>query len=112
MRKAFHLTTGYRTLTSVSVRVPVVTESKQRSVIERFLGRPKSWIGWVWVALSVCWFVLAVIDPSPFRFFIAATWLLVGVLNLVGAYVYRRRGQRSDTSAEPTWASSSDSTTH
>ncbi|WP_131847752.1 MULTISPECIES: hypothetical protein [unclassified Curtobacterium] len=89
-----------------------MTESKQRSVIERFLGRPKPWIGWVWVALSVCWFVLAVIDPSPFRFFIAATWLLVGVLNLVGAYAYRRRVQRNETAAEPTRASSSDSTTH
>lgn len=89
-----------------------MTESKQHSVIERFLGRPKPWIGWVWVALFVCWFVLAVIDPSPFRFFIAATWLLVGVLNLVGAYAHRRRVGQNDTAAEPTRASSSDSTTH
>lgn len=89
-----------------------MTESRQPSVIERFLGRPKPWFGWVWVALSVCWFVLAVMDLSPFRFFIAATWLFVGALNLVGAYAYRRRVKRNDTAAEPTRASSSDSATH
>ncbi|WP_161968843.1 hypothetical protein [Curtobacterium oceanosedimentum] len=49
-----------------------MSEPKQRSVIERFLGRPKPLLGWVWVASSVCWFVLAAINPSPFRFFIAA----------------------------------------
>lgn len=70
--------------------------SESRSLIERFLGRPRRWVGWVWLALSVGQFVLAFLDPSSFRFFIAASWLVLGVLYLIGAYSARRRAGGGD----------------
>ncbi|MGN7222916.1 hypothetical protein ACTHQN_08635 [Curtobacterium flaccumfaciens] len=88
-------------------------EPKPRSLIERFLGRPKLWVGWTWVGLSPCWFALAFIDPSPFRFFIAAAWLLIGTLNLVGAYNARQWArQGAATEATAAQGPSSDSATH
>lgn len=113
---------GMRSNVSVPAQLPAgtasgnvcsVIEPKPRSLTERLLGRPRLWVGWTWVGLALCWFALALIHPSPFRFFIAALWLLVGALNLVGAYHARRRAaEEAATKGAITSDPSSDSVNH
>lgn len=51
--------------------------------------------GGVWLLLAAGWLVLAVGDPSPWRWAFAAAWAVVGVGSLVSAVLLRRRQRDS-----------------
>lgn len=70
-----------------------MTEMKRRSLLERFIGKPLPWVVWTWAALAAVWIVLAIVDPSGFRTFMAITWSILAAVQLGGAY-YARRQQR------------------
>lgn len=70
-----------------------MTEMKRRSVLERIVGKPLPWLAWAWAALAVIWIVLAIVDPSRFRTFMAITWSVLAIVQL-GASLYARRKEQ------------------
>jgi cytochrome oxidase assembly protein ShyY1 len=62
-----------------------VTETKQRSLLERLVGRPLAWLAWVWAALAVVWIVTAVVDPSGLHTSTAIVWSLLAVAQVAAA---------------------------
>ena len=50
-----------------------MAESKQRSLLERLIGKPLPWLAWTWVALAAVWITLAIVDPSGLHTFMAIT---------------------------------------
>lgn len=76
--------------------VPLMTEDRQRrrSTAETLFGRPKPWLAWVWLAVGVLWLVVAITDPSVFRYVAAAVWLAGGIGMLTVSYRARRRAPR------------------
>lgn len=71
-----------------------MTETKQRSLLERFVGKPLPWLAWVWAALAVVWIFTAVVDPSGFHTFMAVVWSLLAVAQ-VAAAIHAGRQARS-----------------
>jgi hypothetical protein len=55
----------------------------------------------VWLLLAVGWGVVAVGDPTPWRWVFAALWAVVGVGYLVSAVLLRRRQRATQDGAEP-----------
>lgn len=77
-----------------------MAETKQRSLLERIVGRPLPWIVWAWAVLAAIWIVVAVVEPSGFHTFMAIAWSILAIVQLGGAYAVRRREQVSRESAE------------
>ncbi|MEV7931330.1 hypothetical protein [Curtobacterium sp. NPDC089185] len=72
--------------------------TKQRSLLERLVGKRLPWLEWVWAAPAVVWIVVAVAEPSGFHTVMAVVWSLLAVAQ-IGASV--RAGRRA-RSAGPT----------
>ena len=70
-----------------------VTETKQRSLLERLVGRPLPWLVWAWAVLAVIWIVLAIAEPSGSHTFMACTWTILAAVQLGSAY-YARHQER------------------
>ena len=73
-----------------------MTEMKQRSLLERLVGRPLPWLVWAWAVLAVIWIVLAIAEPSGIHIFMACAWTVLAAIQLVSAY-YGRRQERNRT---------------
>ncbi|WP_146242638.1 hypothetical protein [Curtobacterium sp. MCPF17_047] len=71
-----------------------MTEMKQRSLLERFFGKPLPWVAWVWAALAAVWIFFAVVAPSNFHTFMAIAWSVLAVIQLGAAYHARRQQLR------------------
>jgi hypothetical protein len=80
-----------------------MTETKQRSLLERLIGKPSPWLAWAWAALAVLWIVIAVVDLSGFHTFMAIAWTVLAAVQLGSVYYARRqeqnRAQRADTNS-------------
>lgn len=70
-----------------------MTEPKQRSLLERLVGRSLPWLVWAWAVLAVIWIVLAIIEPSGLHTFMAVAWTILAAVQLGSAY-YARRQER------------------
>ncbi|WIE80928.1 hypothetical protein [Curtobacterium sp. MCSS17_016] len=84
-----------------------MTETKQRSALERLVGRPLPWLAWAWGALALVWIISAVADPSGFHTFMAIAWGILAALQIAGV-VYTKRKARAAAAQDP----SRDSATH
>jgi len=76
-----------------------MTATKQRSLLERLLGKPLPWLAWAWAALALVWIVRAVVDPSGFHTFMAVTWSLLAAAQLASV-AHARRLERRARAAE------------
>lgn len=68
-----------------------MTDKERRTVAEVLLGKPRAWVVWGWSALAIAWIVIALVEPSGFRAFMAIAWSVLAVLQLVAFSVARRR---------------------
>jgi hypothetical protein len=71
-----------------------MTEKKRRSLLERLVGTPLPWVTWAWATLAAVWIILAIVEPSGFRTFMAVTWSILAAIQLGAAYSARRLKQR------------------
>ncbi|WP_148071094.1 hypothetical protein [Curtobacterium sp. PhB115] len=69
-------------------------ETKQRSILERLVGKPLPWLGWAWVVLAAIWLVLAFVDPSGFHTTMAITWTILAAVQLGSVHLARRQERR------------------
>jgi len=74
-----------------------VTDRERRSVAEVLLGKPRAWVVWVWLALAIAWIIIAVVEPSGFRTFMAIAWSVLAVLQIVAFRLARRRRRPAET---------------
>jgi len=73
-------------------------ETKQRSLLERLVGKPLPWLVWAWAVLAVIWIVLAIDEPSGMHIFLAIVWTILAAVQLGSAY-YTRRQERNRAQA-------------
>jgi len=71
-----------------------MTEMKRRSLLERLIGMPLSWLASVWVALAAVWIGLAIVDWSRLHTFTAIALSVLAALQLGSTYYARRQEQR------------------
>ncbi|PYY39057.1 hypothetical protein [Curtobacterium sp. MCPF17_046] len=71
-----------------------MTETKQRSLLERLVGRPLPWLVWMFAVLAGVWIVLAIAEPSGQHTFMAVTWTILAAVQIGSAY-YARRQERN-----------------
>lgn len=71
-----------------------MTKTKQRSLLERLVGKPLPWLVWAWAVLAVTWIVLAIIEPSRSHTLMACAWTILAAVQLGSTY-YARRQQRN-----------------
>ena len=71
-----------------------MTEMQRRSVLERLVGNPARWIVWAWAGLAVIWIILAISDPSGFHTFMAITWSILAIVQIVATSFARRQERR------------------
>jgi hypothetical protein len=70
-----------------------MTEMKQRSLLERLIGKPLPWVAWAWAALAGVWIILTIVDPTGFHILMAIAWSVLAAIQL-GAASYARRQER------------------
>lgn len=68
-----------------------MTETKQRTLLERLIGKPLPWLAWAWVVLALIWLVLAIVEPSGFHTFMAIVWIILAALQLWSVSFARRQ---------------------
>ncbi|MBB1197624.1 hypothetical protein [Curtobacterium flaccumfaciens] len=68
-----------------------MTETKQRTLLERMIGRPLPWLAWAWVVLALIWLVLAIVEPSGFHTTMAIAWIILAALQLASVSFARRQ---------------------
>lgn len=66
--------------------------SSDNRFLRATFGRPLVWVGVMWIAVGVLWSVMAVIEPSGFRVFMAVLWLVLGGSMLAVALRDKKRG--------------------
>lgn len=71
-----------------------MVETKQRSLLERLVGKPLPWLAWAWVVLAAVWIILAFIDPSGFHTFMAIAWTILAAVQLISVQLARRQERR------------------
>ncbi|ROQ18174.1 MULTISPECIES: hypothetical protein [unclassified Curtobacterium] len=71
-----------------------MTETKQRSLLERLVGKPLPWLVWAWAVLAVIWIVIAIMEPTGLHIFVAVAWTALAAVQLLSAY-YARRHERN-----------------
>jgi membrane protein implicated in regulation of membrane protease activity len=64
---------------------------KQRSVLERLIGKSLPWVAWAWGTLALVWIILAIIGPSGFHTFMAIAWTILAALQVGSAFSARRQ---------------------
>ncbi|WIE80556.1 hypothetical protein [Curtobacterium sp. MCSS17_016] len=74
-----------------------MTDRERRSVAEVLLGKPRAWVVWGWLALAIAWIIIAVVEPSGFRTFMAIAWSVLAVFQIVAFYLARRRRRPAET---------------
>lgn len=79
---------------SLRYSVTHVTETKQRSLLERLVGKPLPWLVWAWAVLALTWIVLAIVEPSGLHTFMAFAWTILAAVQL-GSVYYARRQERN-----------------
>ncbi|PYY55164.1 hypothetical protein DEJ17_13190 [Curtobacterium sp. MCSS17_011] len=78
-----------------------MTETKQRTLLERLIGKPLSWLAWAWVVLALIWLVLAIVEPSGFHTFMAIVWIVLAALQLASvSFARRQERNRARNAAE------------
>jgi hypothetical protein len=83
-------------------------DTKQRTLLEWFVGKPLPWIAWAWSALALVWIVLAFTDPSGLHTFMAIAWSILAAVQIANVLYARRRRARDAFAQDP----SRDSATH
>jgi len=80
-----------------------MTETKQRSLLERLVGKPLPWLVWAWAVLAVFWIVLAVVEPSGLHTSMAIAWTILAAVQLGSAYYVRRqeRNRAQNVDSDP-----------
>ncbi|WP_146243651.1 hypothetical protein [Curtobacterium sp. MCBD17_008] len=68
---------------------------ESRTLSRWLFGRPSLWLACGWLVVGLMWLGLAVAEPSAFRYFIAAPWIIGGIGMLIVALRDRanRRGR-------------------
>lgn len=78
-----------------------MTETKQRTLLERMIGRPLPWLAWMWVVLALIWLVLAIVEPSGFHTTMAIVWIILAALQLASvSFTRRQERNRARNAAE------------
>lgn len=78
-----------------------MTETKQRTLLERMIGRPLPWLAWTWVVLALIWLVLAIVEPSGFHTTMAIVWIILAALQLAPvSFTRRQERNRARNAAE------------
>jgi len=78
-----------------------MTETKQRTLLERMIGRPLPWLAWAWVVLALIWLVLAIVEPSGFHTTMAIVWIILAALQVASvSFTRRQERNRARNSAE------------
>ncbi|WP_412168292.1 hypothetical protein ACLUS2_003105 [Curtobacterium flaccumfaciens pv. flaccumfaciens] len=78
-----------------------MTETKQRTLLERMIGKPLPWLAWAWAVLALIWLVLAIVDPSGFHTFMAIVWIILAALQVTSvSFARRQERNRARNAAE------------
>ncbi|MBT2501059.1 hypothetical protein [Curtobacterium sp. ISL-83] len=75
------------------------TPEEHRTLVRSLFGRPGVAISCLWLGVGLAWLGLAIAEPSAFRYFVAALWLIMGGGMLVVALNDRAERNRQRTSS-------------